>query len=296
MRVDVGVVFPQTEIGSDPNEIRAYAKGVEEIGFGHLAAYDHVLGAAPDRPRGWTGPFSEPPYTHVDAFHEVFVLFGYLAAITTQLVLMTRVLVLPQRQTALVAKQAAEVDVLSGGRLRLGVGLGWNAVEFEALGEDFTDRGRRMNEQVELLRALWSHDIVDFRGSHHHIDRAGILPRPPRGTIPIWFGGRASAALKRAAALGEGWVSPIDPSDEFVQLRAELWSYLKDCGRSTDSFGVAAKIELRADDIENCFQRATRFGHDGGTLLSLNTMGQGHRTSGQHLRVLETFMRRWQHG
>jgi len=148
--MQIGVVFPQTEIGADPAVIRAFAAGAEELGYAHLIAYDHVLGADPEGHPGWSGPYD------VDTtFHEPFVLMGYLAAVTS-LELVTSILILPQRQTALVAKQAAEVDLLTEGRLRLGVGLGWNPVEYEALGKDFTDRGRRMTEQVRLLRLLWT--------------------------------------------------------------------------------------------------------------------------------------------
>jgi probable F420-dependent oxidoreductase len=151
--VRIGVVFPQVEIGADPGAIRDYAQAVEAMGYTHILVFDHVLGANPDRPGGWKGP-----YTYRHSFHEPFVLFGFLAAATRLVELVTGILILPQRQTALVAKQAAAVDVLSAGRLRLGVGVGWNAVEFEALGERFTDRGKRIEEQIEVLRALWARD------------------------------------------------------------------------------------------------------------------------------------------
>lgn len=291
--MDVGVIFPQTEIGNNPAEIRRYALAIEDMGFAHLAAYDHILGASPDRPPGWTGPFAEPPYTYVDPFHEVFVLFGYLAAITKQVELITRVLVLPQRQTALVAKQAAEIEVLSGGRLRLGVGLGWNAVEYEALGQDFHVRGKRMSEQIGLLRALWDQELVDFRGTHDRIDRAGILPRPPRRTIPIWVGGRAPRALKRAAMLGDGWVSPTGSPEEFSALRTELWSYLEENGRSPERFSVISKIVVAPDRTQHSVEQARRLETLGATHVSLDTMGHGLRNFGDHLQVLESFQRSW---
>ncbi|EUA42468.1 F420-dependent oxidoreductase family protein [Mycobacterium xenopi 4042] len=154
----IGVVFPQTEIGSDPGAIRAYAEQVEGLGFSHLLAYDHVVGADPKIHVGWNGP-----YDLHSTFHEPLVTFGYLAAITTSLELVTGIVILPQRQTVLLAKQAAEVDLLSRGRLRLGVGLGWNAVEYEALGEDFSTRGRRCEEQVDLMRRLWTEETVTYR-------------------------------------------------------------------------------------------------------------------------------------
>jgi len=196
----IGAVFPQTEIGADPGAVRAWAEAVEELGFRHVVAFDHVLGAGTAGRPGWYG------YTSEDLFHEVFVLFGYLAGITRTLELVTGVLVLPQRQTALVAKQAAEVDVLSGGRLRLGVGIGWNRVEYDALGATFTDRGARSAEQVEVLRALWAEPTVTYQGRWHRIEDAGILPRPVRGRIPVWFGGNAEPVLRRAGELGDGWL------------------------------------------------------------------------------------------
>ena len=145
--MNIGVVFPQVEIGNDPAAIRDYAQAIEGMGYTHILAFDHVLGANPERAGGWTGP-----YTHRHPFHEPFVLFGFLAAVTSRVGLVSGIIILPQRQTALVAKQAAAVDVLSGGRLRLGVAVGWNAVEFEALGADFHTRGRRIEEQIDLMR------------------------------------------------------------------------------------------------------------------------------------------------
>lgn len=197
----IGVVFPQTEIGSDPVIIRDYAQTAEGLGFTHILAYDHVLGANPDRPGGFTGP-----YTYQTPFHEVFVLFSYLAGITQHLEFVTGILILPQRQTALVAKQAASLDVLSGGRLRLGVGLGWNKIEYIALNEDFHTRGKRIEEQVMLLRRLWTEPLVDFKGKWHTIPDAGINPLPIQQPIPIWFGGREEPALRRAARLADGWL------------------------------------------------------------------------------------------
>ncbi|HET9000994.1 MAG TPA: LLM class F420-dependent oxidoreductase [bacterium] len=178
----VGVIFPQTEIGADPRVVADFARAAEETGYQYLVAYDHVLGVVP-RAEGWIG------YTHRDMFHEPFVLFGYLAAITHRLELVSGILVLPQRQTAVVAKQAAEVDLLSGGRLRLGVGVGWNEAEFEAVGEDFRTRGARIEEQVAVLRALWTQDVVTFHGRWHRIVQAGINPLPVQRPIPIWMGG-----------------------------------------------------------------------------------------------------------
>jgi probable F420-dependent oxidoreductase len=188
----LGAVFPQNEIGDDPSVIRTWAEEVERLGYQHILAYDHVIGAGVDTRPDWRG------YTSESAFHEVFVLFGYLAAVTTTIELVTGVLILPQRQTALVAKQAAEVDVLSGGRLRLGVGVGWNPVEYDVLNESFRDRGVRSEEQIDLLRALWADPTIDYTGRWHRVDNAGIKPRPSRRRIPVWLGGNAEAVLRRA--------------------------------------------------------------------------------------------------
>ncbi len=191
----VGVVFPQTEIGADVGAVRAYAQRVEELGYRHVLAYDHVLGADPAVHRGWQGP-----YDVTTTFHEPFVLFGYLAGITS-LELVTGIIILPQRQTALVAKQAAEVDLLTRGRFRLGVGLGWNAVEYEALGQDFATRGRRIEEQVDLLRRLWTEPTVTFHGRFDEVTGAGLAPLPVQRPIPVWFGGQSDPAYRRIG----GW-------------------------------------------------------------------------------------------
>ncbi|MGZ4711012.1 MAG: LLM class F420-dependent oxidoreductase, partial [Acidimicrobiales bacterium] len=195
----IGVVFPQSEIGSDVGAVRAYGEAVDGLGFRHLLAYDHVLGADPAVHEGWNGPYD----VHT-TFHEPFVLFGFLAACTA-LELVTGIIILPQRQTALVAKQAAEVDLLTGGRFRLGVGLGWNAVEYEALGKEFSDRGRRADEQVGLLRRLWTEQTVTHAGTYEQVTGAGLAPLPIQRPIPIWMGGSSPAAYRRIGRQGDGW-------------------------------------------------------------------------------------------
>jgi len=215
--MQVGAVFPQLEIGTDPDAIAEYARTVEALGYDHLVIFDHVLGADASRPGGWTGA-----YDHRSMFHEPFVLYGYMAAVTTRLRLATAVIVLPQRQTALVAKQAAEVDVLTGGRFRLGVGIGWNAVEYEALNESFTNRGRRIEEQIAVMRALWTQEVVDFKGRWHRIDRAGLDPLPVQRPIPIWMGGgwdRQKRALvepsaRRIARIADGWFTHVPANED----------------------------------------------------------------------------------
>src|SRR5713226_5417876 len=213
--MQIGVTFPQNEIGSDPAAIRDYAQTAEGLGYSHLLAFDHVLGADTTHRPGWKG------YTYQNMFHEPFVLFGYLAALT-HLELVTGVIILPQRQTALVAKQAAEVDVLTGGKLRLGVGVGWNSVEYEALGLDFRTRGRAIEEQVEVLRLLFSKEVVTYKGKFTTITEAGLNPLPVHRSIPIWMGGSADVLLRRVARLGDGWFPQGKPDDQMRQILDRL--------------------------------------------------------------------------
>src|SRR4030081_3577040 len=199
--MEIGVVYPQTELRGDPDAVRRIGRAVEDLGFDHLLAYDHVLGAVhADRTPPLTGP-----YTEHDPFHDPFLMFAYLAAITQRIGFATGILILPQRPTALVARQAADVDLLSGGRLRLGVGVGWNPVEYEALGQDFRTRGARQEEQIELLRRLFTEPVVDFSGRFHRVDRAALVPKPAR-PIPIWLGGSSEVAFDRAARLANGFI------------------------------------------------------------------------------------------
>lgn len=235
-----GVVFPQTEIGNDPFVIRDYAQAVEQLGYDHLLVFDHVLGANPSR---FEGRF-RPPYTHQTPFHEPFVLFGYLSAVTERLELTTGILILPQRQTALVAKQAAAVDVLSGGRLRLGVGIGWNDVEYEALGEDFHNRGRRIEEQVALMRGLWTNELVDFEGRYHQVRQAGINPLPMQQPIPVWMGGMAEPVLRRMARIADGWFPQFQPGPRATETVERVHGYLADAGRDPAAFGIEGRISV----------------------------------------------------
>ncbi len=276
----IGVVFPQTEIGNDPSAIRDFAQGVEEAGFDHLLAYDHVLGADPDRAGGWSGR----PYDKDSAFHEPFVLFGHLAAVTRTLELVTGVIILPQRQAVLVAKQAAAVDVLSGGRLRLGVGTGWNEVEYEALGEDFGNRGRRQEEQVELMRQLWSNDAPSFDGQWHRVTKAGINPRPAR-PIPLWFGGNAEPLLKRAARLGDGWF-PLVPPDERGKAATEtIRAGLAEAGRDPAEFGIEPQARVAGGNPDRWRRHWEGWRELGATHFSVVTMGAGLAKPDDHLKA-----------
>ncbi len=288
--MELGVIFPQREIGNDPAVIRAYAEGAEAAGFATLGAYDHVLGASADRPGGWAGR-----YTDRDAFHEVFVLLGFLAAVTTRIQLGTEVLVLPQRQTALVAKQAAEVDVLSGGRLRLGVGLGWNDVEYRALGMEFADRGRRLREQVTVLRRLWADPVVTVTGRSHDIRAAGLNPLPPRRTIPIWFGGRATPALRRAAELADGWLANVPLGPELDGALATLRAALAQAGRDPAGFGIAGRVTV-PDDPAPALRELRAWAELGATQCSLNTMDAGVGAPEEHLERVRRVKRAWDAG
>jgi len=277
--VRVGVVFPQTEIGADPVAIRDYAQAVEGQGFGHIVVFDHVVGADPRAHPGWSGPYD------VDSlFHEPFVLYGYLAALTS-LELVTGVIILPQRQTALVAKQAAEVDVLTEGRFRLGVGLGWNAVEYEALGSDFTDRGRRITEQVELLRRLWTEPVVTFHGRYERVTAAGLNPLPVQRPIPVWFGADSPPALRRAGRLADGWFPQMSPGPRFEEALGHVRAGAEAAGRDPATLGLDARIGLfRGADAAAA--RFEQWRTAGATHISVNTMGIGAVGVDAHISAL----------
>jgi len=283
--VHIGVVFPQVEIGTDPGAIRDYAQAVEAMGYTHILTFDHVLGANPDRPGGWKGP-----YTYRHAFHEPFVLFGFLAAATRRVELVTGILILPQRQTALVAKQAAAVDVLSAGRLRLGVGVGWNAVEFEALGERFTNRGARIEEQIEVLRTLWTRDLVTIAGQWHRVTDAGLNPLPPRRSIPIWMGGESEPVVRRAARLADGWMPHFRPGPQAQAIVDHLHGLIREAGRDPGAFGIEGRMTLaqvppeqRASELE-AWQKMQGISH-----VCIHTVGLGLKTPDDHVRALEGF-------
>lgn len=281
-----GVVFPQTEIGNDPIVIREYAQAAEQLGYDHVLVFDHVLGAHPDR---FEGRF-RPPYTHATPFHEPFVLFGYLAAVTTTLELTTGIVILPQRQTALVAKQAAAVDVLSAGRLRLGVGIGWNHVEYEALGENFRNRGRRIEEQITLMRRLWTEDLVTFDGRYHNVQQAGINPLPVQRPIPVWLGGMADAVLRRVASTADGWFPQFRPGPDATATLDRLRRYISEAGRSVDDVGIEGRISL-FNTPEAEWRAALDAWRDlGATHVSVNTMNAGLASPQAHIDAIARFI------
>ena len=281
----LGVVFPQTEIGVDPIVIRDYAQAAEQIGYRHVLVFDHVLGADPVR---FEGKF-RPPYTHQTLFHEPFVLFGYLAAVTTKLELTTGIIILPQRQTALVAKQAAEVDVLSGGRMRLGVGIGWNHVEYEALGENFRNRGRRIEEQIALLRRLWTEELLDFDGKYERVNQASINPLPIQRPIPIWMGGTADAVLRRVARLADGWFPQFRPGPQASETIEQLRGYIREAGRRVEDVGIEGRISL-FNTPEDQWSVALQGWRDlGATHVSFNTMNAGLASPQAHIDAIRRF-------
>ncbi|GHO89749.1 LLM class F420-dependent oxidoreductase [Dictyobacter formicarum] len=280
--MQIGVTFPQTEIGADPQAIRDYAQAVEAMGYQHVLVYDHVLGADPTNRPGWAG------YTHTEMFHEPFVLFGYLAALT-KLELVTGVIILPQRQTTLVAKQAAEVDVLSGGKFRLGIGVGWNPVEYEGLGMNFSTRGRVVEEQIELLRQLWSKELITFKGKYHTVTEAGLNPLPVRRSIPVWIGGSSDVTLRRAARIADGWFPLGRPDDKMRGLLDRLASYLQEAGRERQSFGIEARVSASEGDLDQQVRETEKWRSYGATHISFNTMNAGFTSLDQHLQALQRY-------
>lgn len=276
----IGVVFPQTEIGADPGALRAYAETVAGLGFTHLLAYDHVLGADPRVHAPW-----QRPYDVHTTFHEPMVLFGYLAAFTS-LELVTGIIILPQRQTALVAKQAAEVDLLTGGRFRLGVGLGWNAVEYEALGKDFTNRGRRIEEQVALMRRLWTEQSITFEGDFEKVTGAGLAPLPVQRPIPVWFGAQSSRAYERVGRLADGWFPQVPPGPRLAEARTQVETAARKAGRDPATLGMEGRVSWGPEGAPTLVDHAGRWREAGATHVSVNTMGAGLGNVDAHLAAL----------
>ena len=296
--MQIGVVFPQTEVSTDPLAVRDYVQAAEALGYDHVAVFDHTLGAnAKSRP-GWTGM-----YDSSDSFLEPLVLFGYLAPLTKRIGFATSILVLPQRQATLVAKQAAAVDVFSNGRLRLGVGVGWNDVEFEALGEDFGNRGRRMDEQVEVMQALWTRELVSYDGNWHKITDAGLNPLPIQRPIPIWFGGGAERTLQRVGKVGDGWfantsrrtatyyahIPPFRADDEGRATVAKIHGYAREAGRNPSGIGIECRIELSPRSPEEAAQEVVAWKGVGATHVQLTTMRAGLRWPDGHIDAIRRF-------
>lgn len=279
----IGVVYPQTEFGSDPAAIREYTQAAEELGYQHVLAYDHVLGANPDRP-GWGGG-----YTYKDAFMEPFLLFGFMAGFSKSLEFAPNVIILPQRQTALVAKQAATLDILCAGRLRLGIGLGWNEIEYISLGENFHNRGRRIEEQIAVLRQLWSQPLVTFQGKWHAIPDAGLNPMPVQRPIPLWFGGHHANVLRRVGLLGDGWMPNYRTAAEAKDSIDTIRRAAAEAGRQPDQIGLNPRLVYGSGNPEEWAQAMQAWEAVGATHLSLNTMGSGFKTPSEHIQAVRRF-------
>lgn len=277
----IGVVFPQTEIGADPGGIRAYAQAAQDLGYDHLMAFDHVVGADRAHYTDWSGP-----YDLDTMFHEVFVLFGFIAAVAPRLELVTDILILPQRQAVLVAKQAAEVDVLTGGRFRLGVGIGWNPVEYEALGENFKNRGLRLVEQIQLLRELFTRPSVTFEGRFHKVTAAGLNPMPVQRPIPIWIGANVEVAMRRAAFLADGFF-PMNPLEGGWEVTVEkIKGWLREAGRDPATFGMERLIQASQGGPGDWLREVERWKAFGATHMAVNTMGGGLSGVDAHIERL----------
>ena len=276
----IGVVFPQTELGGDVGAVRAYGEAVEGLGYTHILAYDHVVGADPTVHTGWTGP-----YDSWTTFHEPFVMFGFLAGVTS-VELVTGVIILPQRQTALVAKQAVEVDLLTGGKFRLGVGVGWNHVEYEALGKSFDDRGRRMSDQIALLRRLFTEQTITDEGTYETIRGAGLAPMPLQQPIPIWVGGSSVAAYKRMGRLSDGWFPQVRPGPDLDTALEVIAEAARDAGRDPASIGMEGRAAWKADDPDQIARQTARWQDAGASHLTLDTMRAGLATVDDHIAAL----------
>jgi probable F420-dependent oxidoreductase len=278
--MEIGVVFPQTELGGDRAAVRAYGEAASALGYTHLAAYDHVLGADTSVHGDLGGP-----YDSHNTFHEPLVLFAHLAGFT-DLRFATSILIGPQRQTALLAKQAAEVDILCGGGFRLGLGLGWNRVEYEALGYSFADRGAFLEEQVGVLRQLWTQESVTVEGRFHHIVAAGLAPLPVQRPIPIWIGASAPAALRRVGRLADGWFPMARPGgglDEALEIVAEA---ARGAGRDPAAIQFEGRVNYVPGDPDRMALHAQRWRAAGASHLSVNTMGAGLDGVDAHIAAL----------
>ncbi|MBV1904859.1 MAG: LLM class F420-dependent oxidoreductase [Pseudomonadales bacterium] len=283
--MDFGVVLPHNEIGSDPQAIKAFAQGAEELGAKQILIYDHVLGADPDRPGGFSGPYDKDV-----AFHEPFTTFSFIAAVTETIELVTAVLILPQRQTALVAKQVAELAILSNNRYRLGIGTGWNEVEYEALNIEFAHRGSRQEEQVELLRLLWKEDSLDYTGKYHRINKASIKPRPSE-PVPIWFGGTAPVLLKRCARIGDGWLPLMGANAAAKKAIDLLKAERAACGKKWEGFRITAQAQYAGGSPERWKKHAESWQALGATNISVATHNAGPTDVDGHLRRVEEYFK-----
>jgi probable F420-dependent oxidoreductase len=264
--------------------VREYAQAAEGLGYTHLLAYDHVVGADITNRPDWRGP-----YTTASLFHEPFVLFGYLAGLTTHLEFVPGVIILPQRQTVLVAKQAAEVDVLTGGQFRLGIGIGWNEVEYGALNEEFRNRGKRSEEQIAVLRALFTDEVVTFHGKWHHVEAAGLNPMPVQRPIPIWIGGSSEATLKRVGEMGDGWFPQRPPDEMAREMVGKIREYARAAGRDPAAVGFEARVSIAGTTPDEWARQVEGWRAIGATHLTVNTMKAGLHSPQAHIDAIRRF-------
>ena len=282
--MEIGAVFPHNEIGTDPQAIKDYAQGVEELGITHLLIYDHVLGADRNRPGGFEGPYDKDV-----AFHEPFTTFAFIAAVTKNLDMITTVMILPQRQTVLVAKQAAELAILSNNRFKLGIGVGWNAVEYVGLNENFKNRGKRQAEQVELMRLLWESEVLEYKGDYHHIDKASLNPRPSEN-VPIWFGGGAPQLIERCADLGDGWIPLMGPNEAARNTLEEIRAKREAKGLDWNNFGVQAQAQYAGGDPDRWNKHAEKWRDLGASHLAVATHNAEPTNVDGHLSRIKEYM------
>ncbi|AEF38616.1 LLM class F420-dependent oxidoreductase [Hoyosella subflava] len=280
----LGVSFPQVELAGSAAALSQFTTAAEDLGYDHVLMYDHVVGAVH---RDRTPALPELAYTEHDPFHDPLVSFAYLAALTTRIRLVTGVLVLPQRQTVLVARQVADVSILSGGRLALGVGVGLNYVEYDALGEQFSTRGARLTEQIPYLRRLWTEDVVTFSGKFDQIDRAALNPKP-RMQIPIYTGGWSEAAFQRAVALADGFIF-AGGNDHSLAAWSRVQQLLQESGRSPSSFASYFNLHIdeHGPDRQRTLDTISRLSDAGATHITASTFGQGFTHVGEHVDYLE---------
>ncbi len=290
--MEIGVIFPQTEIEPDVVAIRDFAQAAQDMGYSYLFIADHVLGAD-------ASAYDHPlfgMYNHESVVHESLTTMGYLAAVAPGMGLMSGILILPQRQTALVAKQAAEIDVLCGGRLRLGIGVGWNFVEYEALGMNFQDRGARSAEQIEVMRQLWTNESVDFHGKWHDITHAGINPLPVQRPIPVWLGVGSPAApippdvaLRRVARIADGWCPNFDPDEAGYALQEKVHGYMAEYGRNPSELGLDGRLKTAGNSPEDWVEEVADWRKMGASHLSIENRRAGLKTADDHIEMMRRF-------
>lgn len=284
--MEIGIVFPQMEIHADRGGVKAFGQAADALGYTHISSFDHVVGANLENRPNW----QKMQYTLASEFHEPFVLFGFLAGVTENLGFSTSIMILPQRQTVLVAKQAATTDILCGGRFRLGIGTGWNEIEYESLNADFKSRGKRSEEQIEVMRALWSNRAVDYKGQWHSIPDAGIAPLPIQRPIPVWLGGGANElVMRRIARIADGWMPQWQPNDETLADLEKVHSWAKEYGRDPSDVGLDGRLPLSIENINSWAESTKAWEDAGATHMSIVTMSDGLRGADAHIKRLEEF-------